>query len=179
MDASVIGDTGKEVLYWMKSGGFALCREDAEHWKCGEVSREGALSWCREKGLPERDYLPAFGLWEHFTVNEKGKMIFPGEPLIFRAAGPMVPVKRERRQEDAYRLQLSETDVNDVLSAVEELRRSHRGKNVLVDLQDGSQIQLHSDGMVSFLWEPLRFTPQGTEERRILAREVQAAIEWE
>ena len=90
-----------------------------------------------------------------------------------------VAANREKKREEVYRTRLVETDVNYILSALDGLSRSHRGKNVLVDLQDGSQVQLHSDGMVSFLWKPLRFTPQGREERRILAREVQAAIEWE
>ena len=61
MGASVVGEVGKEVLYWTRQG-FLLCREleDAGYWKTEALSREQARHWCEVK-LTAVEYRVLFG----------------------------------------------------------------------------------------------------------------------
>lgn len=63
--ALVVGESHGVVLYANRRGQFFVQShvEDGDFTKIQEISREDALTWCREKGLPEWDYRPTFGLW--------------------------------------------------------------------------------------------------------------------
>lgn len=64
--ALVVGEVNGVTLYANKRGQFFVQSyiEDGDFWKVQEVSREDAMKWCEDAGLPECDYLPTFGLWD-------------------------------------------------------------------------------------------------------------------
>jgi len=64
--ALVVGESHGAILYANRRGQFFVQShvEDGDFTKIQEISREDALTWCREKGLPEWDYRPVFGLWD-------------------------------------------------------------------------------------------------------------------
>jgi hypothetical protein len=64
--AMIVGEVDGVILFVNRVGQFfkQWHVEDGDYQRIDEVSREDALAWCREKGLPECDYGPLFGLWD-------------------------------------------------------------------------------------------------------------------
>jgi hypothetical protein len=62
MGASVVGDVGREVLYWSRGHGFILSTEVDEpgYWKIETLAREEARHWC-EVRLTPAEYRDIFG----------------------------------------------------------------------------------------------------------------------
>ena len=53
MGASVVGENGREVLYWSGGFGFHLCEEvEPGFWKVETLAREEARHWCEVKLTP-------------------------------------------------------------------------------------------------------------------------------
>ena len=61
MGASVVGESGREVLYWSGGFGFLLCEEvEPGFWKVETLAREEARHWC-EVRLTPAEYRDIFG----------------------------------------------------------------------------------------------------------------------
>ncbi len=61
MGASVVGECGREVLYWSGGFGFLLCEEvEPGFWKVETLAREEARHWC-EVRLTPAEYRDIFG----------------------------------------------------------------------------------------------------------------------
>ena len=61
MGASVVGESGPEILYWSGGFGFLLCEEvEPGFWKVEALAREEARHWC-EVRLTPAEYRDIFG----------------------------------------------------------------------------------------------------------------------
>ncbi len=61
MGASIVGESGREVLYWSGGFGFLLCEEvEPGFWKVETLAREEARHWC-EVRLTPAEYRDIFG----------------------------------------------------------------------------------------------------------------------
>jgi len=50
MGASVVGESGREILYWSGGYGFLLTTEvEPGFWKADKIPREEAVEWSRKK----------------------------------------------------------------------------------------------------------------------------------
>ncbi len=50
MNASVVGESGREILYWSGGYGFLLTTEvEPGYWKVEKTPREEAIEWSRKK----------------------------------------------------------------------------------------------------------------------------------
>ncbi len=61
MNASVVGEVGREILYWSRGHGFLLCEEvEPGYWKVETLAREEARHWYEVRLTPE-EYRDIFG----------------------------------------------------------------------------------------------------------------------
>ena len=50
MGASVVGESGREILYWSGGYGFLLTTEvEPGFWKADKIPREEAIEWSRKR----------------------------------------------------------------------------------------------------------------------------------
>ena len=62
MGASIVGESGREVLYWSGGFGFLLCEEvEPGFWKVEALAREEARHWC-EVRLTTAEYRDIFAV---------------------------------------------------------------------------------------------------------------------
>ena len=76
-------------------------------------------------------------------------------------------------------IRLAETSVDSIVEVVKNLYSNFPNRDTSILLADDSRIEIQSDGMISFLIRPLRFTTSEGGKSLPLARRVYNAIEWE